>query len=98
MESPFEIMLIGFGVLGISFGELFLLGATQLEPQLFGYIARYLFLDSEDVGQPAAVLLAPKMRSIIRVGQLRFDDEQVAARKQSTRHHRAHPEVATDDL
>jgi hypothetical protein len=72
------VILKGFEVLRGTLRKLLSLGTAQLQAQFLGNLSCDPFLDREDIGEFAVVLLTPKLRSICDVYQVSSDRQIVA--------------------
>src|SRR5262245_52432812 len=72
---------------------LFLLFAAQFQSQLVGYIARDLLLDQQEIGNFAAIALAPVIRVVASVDQRDVDRQGIAAFADIAGQDRMHVEV-----
>src|SRR5258708_36665704 len=98
MMAPFEIKLIRLAVFREALGQALLLFSGQLHAQAFGYLPGDLFLERENVGDLSVVSLAPKLRSLGHIGQLRADHQSLAALDDPACQHDAYIQLAPDRL
>jgi len=69
VEAPFEVELIGLGILSVALGQALFLCPGQAEEEILGGFRSDRFLKVEDFVQLAVVVAAPKLRAILDVNE-----------------------------
>src|SRR5206468_10904245 len=96
--SALEIKLIRLAVFREALSQALLLLAGQLHAQAVGDLPGDLLLDREDVGELPVVPLAPKLRSLDDIDQLRTDHQSLSSLDDPAREHDAHVQLPPDRL
>ena len=89
-----RVIVVGFQVRGIAFGEPRLLRRAEPEPQTLSHLLRYFVLDREDVGEALIKLLGPQRRAILDSEQIHGYPQLVAHMQVRTVEHRIHLQLA----
>ena len=96
--ASLKIEPVRLRVFRITLSDLFLLPAGQTHAQRIGNLPRNLILHGEDVRSLARVMISPKLRVVLRVGQFNPDIQRVALHKNSAGQHRSHVQLPRDVL
>src|SRR5262249_25285409 len=95
---PLQAKLIRLGVLRFAFGKAVLFLGREPYAEPFRDFTRDFFLERQDVGELPAVVLAPDLRAITPIHELRLHDESVASMKDAPAQHGSNTELAADAL
>src|SRR5262249_5288198 len=96
--AAFQVEAIGLSVVGVTFDQLLALLTAQLQPQLSADLLRYVALQREDVGERAALLLAPELSVTAHVYKFGLDDQRIAELQNAPGEHGAHAQLPADFL
>src|SRR5439155_11840374 len=88
IQTPLRVILESFEVFRRTLRKLLPLGAGQLQAQLFGNLFRDLFLDYEDIGELAIVLLSPDLAVVLHLDELDADRQTISALSHPAGEHR----------
>jgi hypothetical protein len=93
VKAAFEIVLVSLCAFRVAFRQLRAVFTCQAQTKLLRNLARNLLFHREDVGEPAIVLLTPKMPSVLNVHQFGADHQRVAPLQHATQQYRLNIEL-----